>query len=563
MAVTSIWSVKGQLGKVVAYVENPEKTMNPRSTDGDADKDKEKDTEKTGKDKNADKETQAAAPGGVQGLSDVIAYAVNEEKTRRKKTAGEKAGENGGRKTGREDEIADEGEALMEQYVSGINCAPATARMEMAAVKKKYGKEDGAVAFHGYQSFAPGECTPAMAHEIGVRLAEELWGKRFQVLVATHLDKAHHLHNHFVVNSVSFADGLKYHRTKQDYRDMRKVSDRLCREHGLSVVEKSPGRGKSYGEWKAGKEGKPTYKGLVREDVEDAIRKSRTEKQFYQLLREKGYSLKIGKDITVRPEGRERGLKLARNFGEEYSIEAIRRRILLQAEERGGRGESAGRGRIGTGAGAGIGTGTGLQGSAAALVYRGLPLTGKKISGKKITGKKRYDVRAYGARCRVRKLKGLRGMYLRYCYLLGILPEDGKRRAPGQVHHLFREDLVRLNAIARETRLLCHYRVDTKEQLSLLQENLKDQMENLAVRRKSLRSQIRSIRDEEKRSLVKAEIKELTGQIKTFRREVKLCEGIAERSGKIKEKMEMKEMMQQKKAREKEGNSHEHIRGCR
>ena len=592
MAVTSIWSVKGQLGKVVAYVENPEKTMNPRSTDGDADKDKEKDREKTGKDKNADKETQAAAPGGGQGLSDVIAYAVNEEKTRRKKTAGEKAGEKG-RKTGREDEIADEGEALMEQYVSGINCAPATARMEMAAVKKKYGKEDGAVAFHGYQSFAPGECTPAMAHEIGVRLAEELWGKRFQVLVATHLDKAHHLHNHFVVNSVSFADGLKYHRTKQDYREMRKASDRLCREHGLSVVEKSPGRGKSYGEWKAGQEGKPTYKGLVREDVEDAIKKSRTEKQFYQLLREKGYSLKIGKDITVRPEGRERGLKLARNFGEEYSIEAIRRRILLQAEERGGRGESAGRGRIGTGAGAGIGIGigigTGLQGSAAdcpvqessksnefkgtpgnsrtwetaALVYRGLPLPGKKLSGKKITGKKRYDVRAYGARCRVRKLKGLRGMYFRYCYLLGILPEDGKRRSPGQVHHLFREDLIKMDTIAKETRLLCHYRIDTKEQLFSLQEDLKAQMEELVGRRKTLRTQSRSIRDKEKISLVKAEVKELTEQIGTVRKEIKLCAGIAARSGKIKERMEIKEMIQQKKIREKEADSHEHIRGCR
>ena len=92
---------------------------------------------------------------------------------------------------------------------------PATARSEMMAVKKRYGKDEGIMAFHGYQSFAPGECTPAMAHEIGVRLARELWGERFQVLVATHLDKAHHLHNHFVVNSVSYADGKRYHRTNQ------------------------------------------------------------------------------------------------------------------------------------------------------------------------------------------------------------------------------------------------------------------------------------------------------------------------------------------------------------
>ena len=106
-----------------------------------------------------------------------------------------------------ERELVGESEELMEQYVSGVNCAPTTAREEMIAVKKRFGKEDGIVAFHGYQSFAPGECNPAMAHEIGKKLAEELWGSQYQVLIATHLDKANHLHNHFVVNSVSFLDG--------------------------------------------------------------------------------------------------------------------------------------------------------------------------------------------------------------------------------------------------------------------------------------------------------------------------------------------------------------------
>lgn len=174
MATTSIWSVKGWLGKVVVYVENPEKTENPDFV-----------------------ETPDMSEQDTQGLTDVIAYAVNEEKTRRKNKSGEG------------DSIDNESEIIMQQYVSGINCTPTTARSEMMAVKKRYGKDEGIMAFHGYQSFAPGECTPAMAHEIGVKLAEELWGERFQVLVATHLDKAHHLHNHFVVNSVSFADGRK------------------------------------------------------------------------------------------------------------------------------------------------------------------------------------------------------------------------------------------------------------------------------------------------------------------------------------------------------------------
>ena len=127
MATTSIWSVKGWLGKVVIYVENPEKTTAPEIA------------------KLPGYETQKE--GEVQSLSDVIAYAVNEEKTRRKGKKGE-------------GELASETEKVMQQYVSGINCTPATARSEMMAVKKRYGKDEGIMAFHGYQSFAPGECTP-------------------------------------------------------------------------------------------------------------------------------------------------------------------------------------------------------------------------------------------------------------------------------------------------------------------------------------------------------------------------------------------------------------------
>ena len=159
MAATSIWSVKGWLGKVVIYVQNPDKTKNPEIA---------KLPELSGME---EKETQ--------GLSDVIAYAVSAEKTRQQGNAGAAEGE----------EIDDENEKVMEQYVSGVNCAPTTARSEMMAVKKRFGKDEGIMAFHGYQSFAPGECTPAMAHEIGVKLAEELWGSRFQVIVATHLDR--------------------------------------------------------------------------------------------------------------------------------------------------------------------------------------------------------------------------------------------------------------------------------------------------------------------------------------------------------------------------------------
>lgn len=481
MAATSIWSVKGWLGKVVIYVENPEKTTAAEIV------------------KLPGYETQKE--GEVQSLSDVIAYAVNEEKTRRKERI-------------REEGLVSETEQLMQQYVSGINCTPATARSEMMAVKKRYGKDHGIMAFHGYQSFAPGECTPVMAHEIGVHLAQELWGERFQVLVATHLDKTHHLHNHFVVNSVSYTDGKRYHRTNQDYRDMRSVSDRLCREYGLSVIEHPhPGKAKQYGEWRAEQEGRPTYRSIVREDVDEAITYARTEKQFFHFLKEKGYSIKFGKDLTIRPEGRERGLKLKRNFGEDYSLESIRRRILEEKPP-------------------------------------AVP------QGERHPEKKRYVVHVRGNLPK-RKIGGLRGLYLHYCFLLGILPKNRPSVSPKQLHFLLREDLAKLDQISRETRLLCRCQIETDEQLFSYKGLLQEQMTRLSNERQKLRSQCRSVREEKHLAEVKAEISRLTARIGELRKEVVLCDGIAARSGLIRQKIQI---VRQEKKQGKEEVNHEHIR---
>lgn len=497
MATTSIWSIKGWLGKVVIYVENPEKTKNPEVAKLP--------------------QISGMEESDTQSLSDVIAYAVSEEKTRREKKSGRDNQE-------RTAEIDDEQENVMEQYVSGVNCTPTTARSEMMAVKKRYGKDEGIMAFHGYQSFAPGECTPAMAHEIGVKLAEELWGSRFQVLVATHLDKAHHLHNHFVVNSVSFADGKRYHRTNQDYRDMRSASDCLCREYGLSVIaHPEKGKSKHYAEWKAEQEGKPTYHSMVKADVDEAVLKSRTEKQFFHYLKEMGYSIKFGKDITVCQSGRDRGLKLARNFGEDYTLESIRRRILTQEP---------------------VKAHSGIQ-----------PDRQEK--------QKTVTITLHGSVNRTRRIGGLRGLYLHYCYLLGILPKNRPPISPKQVHLLFREDLRKLDTISKETRLLCHYHIDTVEQLFSLKEELQGQMEQLVDERKHLRYKSRSIKDSERLTEVKTEISALTEQIRELRKGVVLCDGIAARSGVIQKKLEAVRQEKENQATRKEEMSHEHVRRSR
>lgn len=469
MATTSIWSVKGWLGKLVIYVENPNKTTNPQYYE------KAELTEKQ-----------------AQTLLDVIDYAADPSKT--------------------DSAIHDENIETHQQFVTGINCLPATARDEMQAVKRRFGKEDGVIAYHGYQSFAPGEADPKTAHEIGIRLAKELWGEKYQVVVATHLDKENHLHNHFVVNTVSFVDGIRYHRTGKDYHDMQVASDNLCREYGLSVIENIQyGKSKQYGEWRAEQEQRPTWRGFIKADIDEAIRMSLTERQFFRHLEEKGYEIKMGKDISVRPQGKERFVRLMRNFGEEYSIENIRRRILSQY------------------------------------------IPEKPLAEPE---RKTRHYRMQGSMKTVRKITGFRALYFHYCYKLGIFPKDRPQNRK-RLHFLLREDLLKLNNISQEVRLLVRHKIDTAEQLSLYKNGLEVQIEKLSAERKALYKKQRTVKcqsDPKLAEAVKKEIDGLTEQLKNLRREVHLCDDIAQRSGVITEKLKAVREDEQNQGKEKQQN---------
>ena len=473
MAVTSIWRVNGWLGKVVVYVENPDKTTNPEFY-----------------------ENRDMTERKCQGLDDVIAYAVNSRKTEQHK----------------------EDSDVLERFVSGINCHPATARAEMLSVKKRFGKEDGTIAYHGYQSFAPREATPEIAHKIGVELAQRLWGDRYQVVVATHLDKANQLHSHFVLNTVSFVDGIKYHRTAKDYHEMQTVSDALCREYGLSVIENpQPGKSKHYGEWRAEQEQRPTWRGIVRSDVDEVIRQSMTERQFFDNLHRKGYEVKVGKDISVRPPGKERFVRLARNFGEDYTLEGIRRRILEQSR-----------------------------------AVRPLPEPAPKTKHYRVSGN--WQSR--------KKVTGFRALYFHYCYLLGVFPK-GKQQNKRRLHFLLREDLIKLDAITQEARLLAEHRIDTAEQLSSYQGELESRIAAASAERKQLYQKQRSVSvksDAAKLTEIQSSISSLSKELSQFRREVKLCNDIAVRSGILPERIQ--KVREDENHQRKEKTEHDQFRRC-
>lgn len=429
MAVTSIWAIKRSLSEVISYVNNPDKTT------GDA-------------------------------LTDVISYAVYSEKTV---------------------ETDDESAENVTSFVTGINCYSATAIDEMIAVKRHFGKTDGIIAYHGYQSFAPGEATPEMAHEIGIKLAERLWSKRFQVVVATHLDKTHHLHNHFVLNNVSFTDGKIYHRTGKDYREMWRTSDELCKEYRLSTIDiESPhyGKHKSYGEWRAEQEGRPTWRELIKEDIDRCIKESMTDRQFFMNLKKAGYEVKIGKDISVRPPGKERFVRLARNFGEDYTIEGIIKRILSQQRP-------------------------------------SLPMPEYKPKPRVM--KLRGEIKPR------KKTSGFRALYFHYCYLLGVFKRK-KPQSNRKMHFLLKEDLIKMDKLTDEARLLGRNRIDTEQQLSSYKESLE-------VRLNELIPQRRKLYRKQNEEGVKEEISDINKKITVIRKEMNLCDDIAVRSGIMREKL--------------------------
>ena len=205
-------------------------------------------------------------------------------------------------------------------YVSGINCIPDTAFYEMKNVKKQFFKTEGIECFHGIQSFVKNEVTPEQAHEIGVKLANELWGEKFQVIVSTHLN-TDNIHNHFVINSVSFINSKRFCNTKRDYALMRKTSDRLCKEYGLSILKQE----EKYNKYATSN----LYKELMRDSIDCAIASSKDYDEFIQILKDLDYIITDRNNaLSIRREPYKRNTRIERQFGKNYSKENIYKRIL-------------------------------------------------------------------------------------------------------------------------------------------------------------------------------------------------------------------------------------------
>ena len=459
MAVTSIWPVKSHIKTVIDYARNPEKTV-------------------------ASSYEQLAQ---LHKIDDVVQYSANDMKTERR------------------------------EFVSGVNCNENHAAEDFMTTKRYWEKTDGRLCYHGYQSFAKGETTAATAHAIGVELAKRLWGDRFEVLVATHCNTGCY-HNHFVLNSVSFLDGKKFYNSPMDYQAMRNESDRLCMEHGLSVLQDPKGRKKNYAEWDAERNGKPVIRGTIRSDIDAAIFSAADGREFVQTMEAKGYEFKFVspngtrlKWPSVKPPDSPRFFRLER-LGEGYGMADIINRIERNPVRR-----------------------------------NPFPEDDRE---------KVFAVRtAYRVELQKRKATGLYALYLRYCYELRIIqrfPASAKR-----VSFFMREDLTKLSKLDEQTRFLGRTGIKTIEELRACKAEALAQIEDLTTQRAALRNALkRALRqnDFSAAEQVKEQISDTTAQIKKLRKEVNLCDCIESRSGQVVRELSDIDLAQDNKGKEKTDN---------
>ena len=216
--------------------------------------------------------------------------------------------------------------------VSSFGCSYETADIEFEMLLAQAIQKGNNLAHHLIQSFAPGEATPEQAHEIGKQLADEVLQGKYSYVLTTHIDKGH-VHNHLIFCAVDMVNHRKYNSNRQSYAYIRRTSDRLCREHGLSVVQPSRDKGKSYAEWDAGRKGK-SWKAKLKAAIDAVIPQAKDFDDFLRLMAAQGYEIKQGKFISFRAPGQERFTR-CKTLGENYTEEAITRRIKGLAVDRG------------------------------------------------------------------------------------------------------------------------------------------------------------------------------------------------------------------------------------
>lgn len=383
----------------------------------------------------------------------------------------------------------------------------------MQLVKMIYGKENGILAFHAYQSFNEGEVTPEIAHEIGVKLANEMWEDRFQVVVSTHLN-TEHLHNHFVINSVSFKDGKKYYSNLMNTALLRKTSDEICEEYGLSVLtEKTCKSGINFENFYKKSMRDSDYYKFAKEDIDYAIQHSYTLKQFQQMLVSMGYNYYYRADkLSVRREPYKRNIRVERAFGEDYSLENIKRRIFEN----------------------------------------------DYIRSEKILPYMLVKNRHFTTRNKVRKKyrpKGIIALYYYYRYLLKLYT---KKNIQYELTPEMRAEVKKMDEYSERIRFLCKYKIETMSDVNNIKEQKQEELQKILNIRNRLYYKRQKLDSEIEKDSVTKEIIDITSVLQKVRKEIRLCDGIYDGVTRIKEQIkEVDEKEKESKLKKKKDRRYE------
>ena len=431
MATTGFWPVRGRLKEVIDYANNPDKTTAKEYLDED--------------------------------LYAAIRYVENDNKT---------------------DQT---------MFVSGINCSKHNAYNEMIAVKRRFGERGKNIAYHGYQSFAIGEVTPEEAHAIGKETARQMWGAKYQVVVTTHLN-TDNIHNHFVVNSVSFKTGRKFRNGIGDRIELRKISDAICAERNKSVIQGNKFYSNKKAYW-VEKSGKLTHRDMLRKDVDEALSQCASFKEMEYYLKTLGY--RFERDFyydhpSVYADGWKRAVRIS-SLGEQYSKDRIRERCLENQRKP----------------------------ELYAFVtpaWKRRPLL--------VLERERY---ISGWDDTIIVLFELFIELLKICIVGNTQEYDNRPVSP-----MMRAEMRKLDQYIEEYNLLCDNNLDSPKKLLNFQENLSARISELEQERYALRLKLRRVKTPEEDTALKEQCKEITKKITPLRKELRIALCIEEHIPKIK-----------------------------
>ena len=451
MATTGFWPVKGALKDVIEYARNPDKTTDNKYLDDD--------------------------------LAKTLKYAENDDKTDKK------------------------------MYVSAINCPKQRAYESMMTTKRRFGKLGGNVAYHGFQSFKTGEVTPEEAHEIGMETARHMWGSDYEIVVTTHLN-TDNLHNHIVVNSVSFKTGRKFENHISDHHRLREISDAVCRERGKSVLEHSNFYGGEKGAYWIHKSGGMTHRDILKADIEEVLKYSRKPEDFEFRLRALGYQLNRTEDkyshLTVKAKDWKRPIRLD-SLG--YSREVINARFDEHYKN---------------------------------IYFFQIQNAHPRYKPKEypllfLERELNYEItHSHDAAIVLMDL-----VFYLILQLLNLAKDDTAREQRRQpLSPSIRMELTKLDQIQKEYLLLAENHIRSAEELSVFMGDVSGQIHTLGQERQHYRNQIRRCKSPETEFELKEKCKELSAKMEPLRKQLRTATSIAERYPKLQELLKTEREME-------------------